>query len=261
MIDISNTKIMKTNKIPNFFIVGAQKAGTTSLYEYLKEHPEIYMSPVKEPHYFAKDLDYENMRRDMKRTTIFIRTLEEYLELFNGVKNEKAIGEASPSYLYSKVAAYEIKKFNPDAKVIMILRDPVERAYSHYLMNLRDGLTSEKDFIKEVLSDLKKPKKGWGISHLYIELGLYYEQVKRYLDTFPKDNVKILLYEDFKLNTYEVIKDIFSFLGVENNFYSPKFEHIFMEGVTVKYPKLNKLLKMIYSDYKNYTDPHREWTR
>jgi len=222
------------NKYPNFFIVGVAKAGTTSLYHYLRQHPEVYMSPIKEPHYFAKDIDINSFREDYKKNVInikdylskpsleerhiaFVRNLDDYLQLFRDVKDEKAIGEISNGYLYSTVAAKEIYAFNPHAKIIIILRNPFERAYSHYIMNLRLGFTKETNFVKEVINDYNKSQKGWGISHLYIELGLYYEQVKRYLETFPKQNVKIILFDDLKKNIEKTVREIFKFLSVNAN--------------------------------------------
>jgi len=256
-------------KLPNFFIVGAAKSGTTALYYYLKQHPEIYMSPIKEPNYFAKDINVDLFREDYKREALidtkkyfsksklkelhlaFITNFEDYLQLFREVNNEKAIGECSNSYLYSKVAAKEIRKLIPNVKIIMILRNPIERAYSHYLMNLRDGRTSEKDFIKEVLADFNKSYKGWGISHLYIELGLYYEQVKRYLESFPRQNVKIILYENFKNYPEEILKEIFEFLNVDKN-YLPNLGQKYNVSAIPKYPKFNQIVKKVYIRLKSF---------
>ena len=251
-------------KLPNFFVVGAVKAGTTSLYYYFKQHPEIYMSPIKEPHYFSKDIDINSFREDYKKIAIiniqkyfsqpkltelqvaFIRDFEHYKQLFREVKNEKAIGEISNSYLYSKVAAQEIRKTIPDAKIIMILRDPVERAFSHYLMNLRDGLTSETDFVSEVINDFKKNPKGWGISHLYIELGLYYNQVKRYLETFPEKNVKIILYDDYKENPLKTLNEIWDFLEVSKDV-EPDMSKRYNTAAIPKYPRLNTIARKFYT--------------
>ncbi|RMA93316.1 sulfotransferase family protein [Hydrogenothermus marinus] len=204
-------------KIPNFFIVGAGKAGTTSLYYYFKQHPDIYMSPIKEPNYFAKDTDINEFIKRHKGVNTFIKDFNEYIQLFKDRKKEKVVGEASVSYLYSKVAAAEIFKYNPNAKILIILRDPIERAFSQYLMNLMIGLTTEKNFIKEVVNDYKNSKGILGSAYLYIEFGLYYEQVKRYLDIFPKKNVKILLFEDLKNNLENTLKNIFVFLDVDSN--------------------------------------------
>lgn len=220
-----------TMRKPDFFIVGAAKAGTTSLYNYLKLHPDVYFSPIKEPHFFSTDINLEEMRGDFKknvqidisdyiknslgspRNGAFVRNTEHYQQLFSLVKNEKRIGESSVSYLYSKVAAQQIKDFNPDARVIIILREPVERAFSHYLMDLRIGYENA-GFVEAVNADFNKENRGWGQSHLYVELGLYFEQVKRYLDIFPPSKVKIILHEDFKHNASKLLSDVYSYLEI-----------------------------------------------
>jgi len=224
------------NKKPNFFIVGAAKTGTTSLYHYLNQHPEIYMCPIKEPHFHSKDfiiskfserykkrieLDLKKYFEEKKlppKHIAHINKLNEYLELFREVKNEKAIGEVSNGYLFSKVAAKNIYKFNKNAKVIIILRDPVKRAFSGWLMELKLNREIDKNFITAVIKDYKKLKKGWGISNNYIEGGLYYEKVKRYFDVFPKDQIKIIIFEKMVQNMQDAIKDILKFLNVNINF-------------------------------------------
>ena len=222
--------------LPNFFIVGAAKSGTTSLYHYLLEHPEIYMSPIKEPNFFCTDINPDLFREDFKRRVYldlnkyfskrvkdkihgaFIRSWEHYFELFEDVSTEPAVGEASVSYLFSKVAARNIKNSIPNAKIIIILRNPIERAFSHYLMNLSSGISVKKDFLEELITDINKEQKGWGISHLYIELGMYYEQVKRYMAEFPPEQVRIFIYDEFKADPQKILKEIFEFLGVDNTF-------------------------------------------
>ncbi len=227
-------KSIKKLSLPNFFVVGAAKAGTTSLYHHLKIHPEIYMSPIKEPHHFGTDIDPHNFNSDYKKTfpsnldkylnsefskeilLAYIKNWEDYKKLFKNVIEEKAIGEISNSYLYSSVAANEIKRKIQNPKIIIILRNPVERAFSHYVMDLRMGLI-KVNFRKALEDDLNKALKGWGISHLYIELGLYFEQVKRFLDVFPREQVLILLFDEIKHNPENVYGEIFNFLGVQSN--------------------------------------------
>ena len=132
--------------LPNFLIIGAMKSGTTSLYHYLKQHPQIYMSSIKEPNFFAlegSNLDFngaegkEQIQRLIKRESII--NIEEYRALFRRAAHETAIGEASPMYLYSPEAPYRIRYYVPEAKLITILRNPVERAYSAFLYMTRDG--------------------------------------------------------------------------------------------------------------------------
>jgi len=219
-------------KKPNFFIVGAAKAGTTSIFNYLNNHPDVYMSPIKEPHYFSKDISCEDFSEEYKKKVCFdikaylskpqlekkhiafVDNINDYLELFREVYNEKVIGEISNGYLFSKVASKEIFEFNPKAKILIILRNPVERAFSHWLMDLRGGLNLEKDFLKAIEKDYNQKEKGWGKSHLYIELGLYYEQIKRYLDTFPKEQVKIMFFDDLKKDSKKFMNEIFEYLDL-----------------------------------------------
>jgi len=221
--------------IPNFFVVGAAKSGTTSLEFYLQNNPDVFICPIKEPHYFCKDIDtkkftssykelldfdintYLNKRPLENKHIAFVDDYSNYINLFDGVSNEKAIGELSTGYLYSTVAAEEIYKYNSKAKIIIILRQPVERAYSHYLMNLEGFKDYSSDFHEAVSRDFNSGVKGWGITHLYVELGLYYEQIKRYLDIFPAEQVKIILFEDFIKNTDQSVVDILKFLDVSTD--------------------------------------------
>ncbi len=230
-------------KRPNLFIVGAAKTGTSSLYYYLKSHPEIYMSPIKEPNYFFKEVKinpftpkyikeayfnpqkYFWKNRLENKQVAYIKSLNNYIQLFREVKEEKIIGECSVSYLYSRYAAKEIYKFNPDAKIIIILRNPVDRAFSHWLMDVREGRNDLKTkFIDSVKEDYNKKQKGWGISHLYIELGQYYEQVKRYLNVFPLDQIKVYIFEKIIKNYSKFYRDVLNFLGVNSNFKISSFK-------------------------------------
>ena len=199
--------ILPNEKWPNFFIVGARKAGTTSLYEYLQAVPSIYMSKVKEPNYFSSH------SHPFDSWTPVVRDKEKYLDLFKAVKDEKAIGEASTSYLYAPEAPERIKRAIPSAHIIIILRDPIQRAFSHYLMNFLSG--QQKLSLYEALQkDYFREDKALGRSFLYVELGLYFNQVKRYFDSFGKKNVKILIFEEFTRQTKSCLEDVLSFLQV-----------------------------------------------
>lgn len=233
-------KTRNSVKKPNFFIVGAAKSGTSSLGGYLSQHPEIYISPIKEPHFFSEDIRMDDFRTDYRDRATFdvkaylkkhplpykhiahIDDQSQYLELFREVKNEKAIGELSSGYLYSNCAAENLLKFNSDAKIVMVLRQPVERAYSHYLMNIRDFWDYDSGFLNALEHDAASSEKGWGKSHLYVELGLYFEQVSRYLKRFPESQIKIFLYEDFKNDPVEFIQELCEFLEVEPSTLSAK---------------------------------------
>ena len=146
---------------PNFFIVGSAKSATTSIYNYLEKHKSVFMSPIKEPNFFSKDIEFNSFRSEYKRdlrhnpTNVVINHSawidhdEKYYSLFSKANSEKVIGEGSVSYLFSKLAPLEIYKENKDSKVLIILRNPIDRAYSHYLMNLKLGYAS-RSFLYEI---------------------------------------------------------------------------------------------------------------
>jgi hypothetical protein len=214
-------------RIPNFFVVGAAKAGTTSLYNYLQAHPEVFLCPVKEPNFFSTDIDPDNFNKTYKKNTILkiketpkknvqlslVTDEGVYRSLFGKVSDEIAIGECSTSYLYSTVAAKNINKFNPDAKIIILLRNPVERTFSHYLMALKYGFT-RLSFTEALEKDMNAAKKGWGISELFIELSLYHEQLVRYFKLFSPEKIKVVLFEELHHNREKTLNDICAFLGV-----------------------------------------------
>lgn len=243
---INTTK--ERQKLPNFFVVGAAKSGTTSLYEYMKMHPQIYMAPIKETHHFSTDIDNSKFRPNYARSLnkdlskfletdmqegifhAFVKERDQYDKLFKNVKDEKAIGEITNSYLYSQEAARNIFTRFPDAKVIMMLRNPIDRAFSHYLMDLRIGYETN-DFMTALKKDMARDPKGWGISNLYVEIGMYAEQVKRFIEIFPERQRRIYLFDDFKKDAGAVVKDMFTFLGVDPNVdidYSQKFNPSFI---------------------------------
>lgn len=221
--------------LPNFFIVGAPKAGTTSLYHYLKVHQQIYMSPVKEPNYFSQD---EIVAQNLYYKEKGIGNISDYELLFAAANNQKAIGEASVSYLWYPETAAKIKLTIPDAKIIIILRNPVERGFSHYLMDRRLG------YVRMPYETIVERKGNHRLLSLYyqqyVELGLYYEQVKRYLDTFSKTRVKVYYYEDLRQMTI-LMKDLYLFLNVDNLDANTDVKHNTFEK------PINRLVGFLYS--------------
>ena len=206
--------------MPNFLIIGAPKAGTSSIYAYLKQHPDVYMSPVKEPHFFMVENEKVNLRGpgDQERFKSAAYQLKEYQNLFSGVTNEIAIGEASTTYLGSQNACKNIKKYVPDAKLIAILRNPVDAAYASFLHLVRDGNEPIADFSKALAAEPERIQSNWGLIWRYQQRGLYYQQVKNYLDLFDQEQIKIYIYDDFKEKPELIIKDMFTFIGVDSNF-------------------------------------------
>lgn len=194
-------------RLPDFFIVGAGKSGTTSLYFYLIQHPSIFMPKNKEPHFFADRP--EGFRR-------LYSSLESYLSIFADCPEGAVTGEASTTYLPSPTAAHRIREVQPRARIIMVLRNPVDRAYSLYWYN-RKMLWETLSF-EEALAAENARLKGLQRLLYYVESGMYYEQVMRYLQTFGNDAVKIYLFEDLQKDAAAVCRSIFQFLGVDPDF-------------------------------------------
>lgn len=203
--------------LPNFFLVGAAKAGTTSLYSYLEQHPAIYMSPVKEPRFFTPELYsiYNNAVRSGGRKVPL--NFDQYSQLFAGVKNETAIGEASTDYLYLTKAATRIKDKIPDAKLIAILRNPVERAFSAYCYQLRDGYET-LPFDRALQAEESRIKQGFRPGWHYQQVGFYYDKIRQYLNVFSPEQIKIFLYEDLASDSISIAREIYQFLGVDSDF-------------------------------------------
>ena len=205
-------------KIPNFLIVGAARSGTTSLYCYLKEHPEIYMSPLKEPKFFtAQSLKLpQNGPGDEADAERTVREFKDYKKLFSKVHHEKAIGEASIDNLYYHAEAIpHIKKYLGDPKIIMFLRNPAERTYSQYLFFRGVGKES-LDFEDALRAEEKRKADNWSFFWHYAGVSFYHEAVKDYFENFSR--VKIYLFEDLENDPLALIQDIFRFLSVDSTF-------------------------------------------
>ena len=195
----------------DFFIVGAPKAGTTSLYFYLNEHPQIEMSSVKEPDYFSnKEMQTQNLYYKKQR----IDTLKKYNALYSEKKN-LVRGEASVSYLYYSGVPKKIFEYNTKSKIIIMIRNPVERAFSHYLMDKRLGYISEN--FETIINQKYSDKKLNLFYQQYIELGKYTEQIKRYFDVFRSENILFIDYDDFVSRTSQEIDKVYSFLNIDNS--------------------------------------------
>jgi hypothetical protein len=189
---------------PNLFVVGAAKAGTTSVWRYLDQHPEIYMAELKEPHFFSG-------YHPPGRTTVSDE--EAYLGLFAPGAEAKLRGEASPSYLWlASVAAPAIKRESPAARIVILLRDPVDRAYSAYWQAVRGGAES-RSFLEAVRTELRDPSPD-GTPSRYVGRGVYADAVELYLDTFPRA-VHVAFFEELVADVPGELRRLFRFLGVD----------------------------------------------
>ncbi|EDZ95516.1 sulfotransferase [Limnospira maxima CS-328] len=199
---------MNQVKLPNFLIIGVEKSGTTSIYNYLNQHPEVYMSPVKETNFLEREWSLEESRKPSR-----IDTLDKYTDLFKNVTNEKAIGEVSPNYLFKyKTSIPKIYKLLPNAKLIAILRHPVERAYSDYLMHIRDVIGGKN--VPSLSAQATKDP----ITSFTIRKGLYAEPLAAFFEAFGRDNIKVYLYDDLQESATAFMQDIYEFIGVDPTF-------------------------------------------
>jgi hypothetical protein len=210
---------------PDFFIVGAPKCGTSAMSVYLAQHPEVFVPHVKEPHFFGSDLS----------STWFGRDEQRYLSLFSAARDEKRLGEASVYYLLSKRAAEEIKEFEPLARIIVMLRDPVEMLHSLHSQHLYTGAEDIADF-GVALDAEEDRKRGLRIprgprmsddariveSLFYREIASYTRQVERYYRAFGRENVHVVIYDDFRDDTAGKYEETLRFLDVDPGF-RPEF--------------------------------------
>jgi Sulfotransferase domain len=195
--------------LPNFLIVGAARSGTTTLYSHLKDHPDVYLPANKrpEPHFFLK-------------TAEFTRGLAYYEErYFSACRNQKAVGEASTSYLFGPDVPKRIRGSLPDVKLVCILRDPVERAFSSYWHTVKSGLETlpfEEAILRETVR--KDEIAGTALDEIapfaYAERGLYHRQLSRWLSEFPRSQMKIVIFDDFVADPIGILREIAGFLEV-----------------------------------------------
>ncbi len=201
--------------LPTFIIVGANKAGTTALYATLKQHPDVFMSPVKEPSYFIFSANNQAAPTVWPWDDPWIGTFDAYSGLFAGVRNERAVGEASTGYLSNPGAAKAIATTLPSVRVIAILRDPIDRAVSMHaawtLLGLED--LSFPDAIAAEDAGRLTPQ---GERRRYVKLGYYGDQLQHYYDLFPPEHIRVYLYDDWRDSPMQVLRDLLAFIGVDN---------------------------------------------
>lgn len=206
-------------KMLDFLIIGAPKAGTTSIYHYLRQHPQIFMSPNKEPHFFAFEGSQPNFQgpRDDRAwlNTRSVVELDKYQQLFAEAKPDQKWGEASTMYLYMKESCDRIHHYNPQTKLIAILRQPVDRAYSHYIHMRRDGREWASNFKTAMSKEAERIQMNWSPAMHYRQVGLYHDQIQRYLREFGPAQVKVYLYDDLVNEPQALYRDLFDFIGVD----------------------------------------------
>lgn len=246
-----------TVTLPTFIVIGAAKAGTTALYWYLAEHPGVFMSPVKETNFFAYNLDAGGrlLYGDPDVHRFPVKTLEEYRALFRETGTVAAVGEASPLYLESPQAAARIRALVPEARIVCSLRQPVDRAYSDYLMYLRRrGRDFDPD--RELTSSAAwaQPDSRW------MQVSRYHGQLQRYFDAFPRDRIHVLLFDDIRRSATDATQAVYRFLGVDPAFV-PDFDTPHAPGGVPASPWLEGLFARAASLRAWVPAPAANWVR
>lgn len=232
-----------SSRLPDFLVIGAPKGGTTSLYRYLATHPDVFMSPVKEPHYFIspeRRPAYRGVAGNRFNSRVVWR-FEEYQRLFDGRGGQRVAGEASPTYLYAEGAPEAIRERLPDVRMITILRQPADRAYSHFCHNRRIRREPLDDFEAALEAEEQRIAEGWAPMVHYRARGRYAEQLARYLAVFPSDRILILFQDDLKRNAAGVLAQVCRFLGIDDGFeFATGVRHNVTSGMP-RYPLVHQL--------------------
>src|SRR3954452_20519939 len=206
-------------RLPDFFIAGAPKAGTTALHAALATHPGLFLSPVKEPKYYltvARPPDRHRQRGpgDAHSAREWIWRRDDYLALFEGAPSGSIRGESTPFYLYDRAAHARIAADVPGARVIVVVRDPVDRAVSNWVHLRADGLEPEADFLTAVRAEERRVAAGWAPFWHYRRLGRYGEQLRDLLRHVPREHVLLLRYRQLVDTPQETLDRVSGFLGV-----------------------------------------------
>ncbi|MBN1439946.1 MAG: sulfotransferase [Anaerolineales bacterium] len=206
--------------LPNFLILGAPRSGTTTIYQNLRSHPEVFMGPVKEPMFFI--LEGEKTPEYLALVPNAVTEWETYRRLFQGAGKAKAIGEASTFYLFSKKAASRIRHRIRSAKFIAILRNPADRAFSHFLHNRIEGIEPLENFLEALEAEEERRRKGWFMYYYYRDAGFYGKQINCYFSKFSKDQFLFLSFDELTKSPDTMYKKIFRFLGVYDSIRIPR---------------------------------------
>ncbi len=206
---------------PDFLLIGAAKSGTTALFNYLKQHPEIYGCPVLEPNFFAlegSDVVFAGPgdARTIERNSI--RDKHAYQQLFADAAQGQRVGEVSPLYLYHEQAPARINLYVPNVRLICVLRNPVDRAYASYLHLQRDGRESSHSFEEALAKESIRMGKNWEHLWHFRQMGCYATQLQRYFEHFDRSQIKVFLYDDFQDDPGGVVNACYAFLGVSTGF-------------------------------------------
>jgi Sulfotransferase family len=203
--------------LPNFVVIGAARCGTTSLYAYLREHPQVFMSPEKETDYFSLG-DLPPSEVPAAASLYRARAREDYERLFRDAGSARAVGEASPTYLFYSRSAARMQQVIPDARLICILRDPIERAYSHYGLARKMGFEVLPDFEAGLAAESERWLEDRSMRYTYARASLYDDGLREFWTRFPRERILVLLFQDFAADSAGTMRRVYDFLGVDARF-------------------------------------------
>jgi hypothetical protein len=229
--------------LPNFLVIGAAKSGTTSLHHYLSQHPEIYVAPRMLSCFFAFEGQAPAHKgpADWELDRWAVTDFADYEAQFDGAREEKAIGEVCAAYLYHLGAAERIRDRLPGVRLLAILRDPVERAYSNYMHKVRDGVEPVTSFAAALEAEPRRIRDGWQYTWHYTTRSRYFDQLRPFYGLFPREQIRVHLYDDLCQRPRSLLRDIFGFLGVDEDFQPDTSLRLQATGV----PRSRRLAKFI----------------
>ena len=207
-------------RLPTFVVVGAPKCGTTSLYHYLAQHPEVFLPRQKELHYFSREELAQNSRGpgDEHALRSACATREEYEGWYAGAGGARAVGEVSPSYLYyGEGAAGRMREVLGRARIVIAVRDPIDKAFSQYMHLVRDN-REPLPFREGLAAEERRTRDGWAALWRYAGSSLYAAGVRRYREVFGEENVRVIVNEDLRGDPQRVLAELFEFVGVDPSF-------------------------------------------
>ena len=219
-------------KLPQFLLVGAARSGTTAIHSYLRQCPDIFMPRAKEPNFFAfedqvltcKGPGAEYINNSTTR-------MEDYLRLFDAAPQGALRGEASPLYLFSDRAAQRIRHHVPECRLIVVLRNPVEQAWSHFMYATKQSIETEPDFVRALRLEEERLAAGWQPLFGYSRFPAYADQMERFLAEFPREQILVRLYEDLEQDPGRLMADMFQFIGVTSGFVADTGQKLNAGGV------------------------------
>lgn len=209
-------------RLPDFFVVGAAKAGTTALHHYLGQHPDLYLHPFQEPSFFAFEREKPSFKGppgiEPSVNRGAITDLDAYADLFVDARKDQCVGDISPVYLYWPGTAQNIRAWVPDARICVILRHPVDRAYSSFMHAHREGREPISDFECALEAENERIRQGFAFLWRYGDMGMYAPQLRHYYEHFPREQVKVVLYDDLIVDPSSVCQQLQGFIGADSAF-------------------------------------------